>query len=519
MNRRIEGLFLGLILAAGALLRFAHLDLLEFKADEAVAANLALQFVRGGALPAGGLMSSVGVTNPPLLIYLLIPIFYFTSNVVVVSGVIAALGLGAVAATWWMGRKYFGPVAGLAAAALFAVSPWAVIYSRKIWAQDFVPLFAVGALWAVLAVSLGRKPKAIFWAVLLPLATIQLHFSGIALTAAVVVILAALRPKLDWRFAVAGGAVAVLVAVPYLREQSRQGWAEYKTMLAQRSGRNWQLPPGMTINPQSGYPFPRRPSEAWIHALALQNAGEIEDVLGLSAGAEFDRAGIWAGKAWRTYFSSGSDWLLLLQRVAFVAALVFLAARAIRERRANPGAWVLVLWCVVPVAVFVVAGLWTYLSYYAILFPAYFLVLGAVAERLPRPAIIAGAVLAAANVWFMVDCYRFLNRYGGAQGTYGTGLGYKVAAARYLAERADVGELIRQQRLGQMDQLGRLELPQRDLPWLAGPSGRGSSLPTNTLVIVVDENRSNFDPPRVTQLASLPQTNFGPVRLYFLERK
>jgi len=256
--------------------------------------------------------------------------------------------------------------------------------------------------------------------------------------------------------------------------------------------------------------------------LAIQNGGEIEDVFGLSAGAAFDQAGIWAGKAGRTYFTSGSEWLLLLQRVAFVAALIFLAVLAVRAVRANPGAWVLVLWCVVPVAVFVAAGLWTYLSYYAILFPAHFLVLGAVAERLRRPAIIAGAVLVAANVWFMADCYRFLSRYGGAQGTYGTGLGYKVAAARYLAERADVPELVRQQRMGQMDQLGRLELPQLDLPWLAGLEkarlGGSLALPTNVMVIVVDENRTSYDVARVAQLANLPQTNFGPVRLYFMER-
>ncbi len=538
MNKRIEIVLLALILVAGAALRFSHFDLLEFKADEAVAANLALEFVRGGALPAGGLMSSVGVTNPPLLIYLLIPIFFFTSNVAAVSGVIALLGLGAVVATWWMGRKYYGPVTGLVAAALFAASPWAVILSRKIWAQDFVPLFAVGTMWAVHAVVVGRKPKAVFWAVLLPLATIQLHFSGFALTAAVVVILAWLRPKMDWRLAVAGGVVAMALAVPYLREQSRQEWTEYKTMLAQRSGRNWNIPPGMTINPQSGYPLPRRPSEAWMHAVAIQNAGEIEDVLGLSAGAEFDRAGIWASKPGRTYFRSVSDGVLVVQRLVFVGVLVWLAMMAGRSVRAvfnrDPAvrsriqsaptgvAWILVAWCVVPVVVFAGAGLWTYLSYYAILFPVHFLAVGMAAEQMARrfkPAVmVAVGVLVAANVWFMADCYRFLSRYGGAQGTYGTGLGYKVAAARYLARKADVLELVRQQRMGQMDQLGRLEMPQLDLPWLAGQLGTGAELRTNTMVIVVDENRANYDPLQVAQLANLPHTNFGPMRLYFMER-
>src|ERR1041384_8462668 len=88
---------------------------------------------------------------------------------------------------------------------MFATAPWAVIYSRKIWAQDFVPVFVTGLMWAMHALVVGQKPKAIFWAVLLPLCVIQIHFSGLALTAMVVAILLLLRPKMDWRFAVAGG--------------------------------------------------------------------------------------------------------------------------------------------------------------------------------------------------------------------------------------------------------------------------------------------------------------------------
>lgn len=66
---------------------------------------------------------------------------------VFVSCCIAVLGLAAVVACWHIGRKYYGVVAGLVGAAMFAISPWAVIYSRKIRAQDFVPVFATGARW------------------------------------------------------------------------------------------------------------------------------------------------------------------------------------------------------------------------------------------------------------------------------------------------------------------------------------------------------------------------------------
>ena len=53
---RWEWVALAVIVAVGGWLRFSHLDLLEFKSDEAIAADLALRFVKGGQLPTAGLM-------------------------------------------------------------------------------------------------------------------------------------------------------------------------------------------------------------------------------------------------------------------------------------------------------------------------------------------------------------------------------------------------------------------------------------------------------------------------------
>jgi 4-amino-4-deoxy-L-arabinose transferase-like glycosyltransferase len=530
-----EWILLALIVTAGAWLRFSHLDLLEFKGDEAFAANRALEFVRGGKLPTSGLMSSVGVTNPPLFIWLLIPMFFVTSNVAVVCCMIAGLGLAAVVATWWIGRKYYGPLTGLVAAALFATSPWAVIYSRKIWAQDFVPVFATATMWAVHALVLGKKPKAVFWVLCLPLCVIQIHYSGFALTAAAVAILLLLRPKIDWRLAIAGVAAAVMLALPYVIEQQKTGWAGWKRMSEERSSRQWeQLPPGMTINPQSGYPFPRRPTEAWQHALAIMNAGEIEDVFGLSTSEKFDPNRIWVGKGagQNRYFESSltmSDWLPATQRLAFLAALVWFCVVVAKSLRAvlrrevtadeeSKRAWILVLWFVVPLGVYLVAGLWTYLSYYVILYPVHFLIFGALGQRaLPAKIVIAGvAIFVVGNVIFMLDANRYLNRYGGAQGTYGSGLGFKREAAEFVSARADVDRLFKENRLLQMDHWQRVEPAQLDVPFLAMLHGQGGQLGTNSLVLVVDDNRTSFDASRVN-FGGL-STNFGPMRIYVISR-
>jgi len=354
-------------------------------------------------------------------------------------------------------------------------------------------------------------------------------------TAAAVAILLLLRPKIDWRLAIAGVAAAVMLALPYVIEQQKTGWAGWKRMSEERSSRQWeQLPPGMTINPQSGYPFPRRPTEAWQHALAIMNAGEIEDVFGLSTSEKFDPNRIWVGKGagQNRYFESSltmSDWLPATQRLAFLAALVWFCVVVAKSLRAvlrrevtadeeSKRAWILALWFVVPLGVYLVAGLWTYLSYYVILYPVHFLIFGALGQRaLPAKIVIAGvAIFVVGNVIFMLDANRYLNRYGGAQGTYGSGLGFKREAAEFVSARADVDRLFKENRLLQMDHWQRVEPAQLDVPFLAMLHGQGGQLGTNSLVLVVDDNRTSFDASRVN-FGGL-STNFGPMRIYVISR-
>jgi 4-amino-4-deoxy-L-arabinose transferase-like glycosyltransferase len=534
----VEWIILAAIVAVGAWLRFQHRELLQFAGDEAFAANHALEFVRGGKLPTSGLMSSVGVSNPPLFVWLLIPMFFLTSNIAVVCGMISLLGLAAVVATWWIGRKYYGPLTGLVAAVLFATAPWAVIYSRKLWAQDFVPVFATGTMWAAHSLILGKNPKAIFWLLCLPLCVIQIHYSGFALTASAIAVVVLLRPRIDWRFAVAGVALAIVLALPYVIMQQKNGWVEWKRMSEEGSSRRWeQIPQGMTINPQSGYTFPRRPTEAWRHALAIMNTGEMEDVLGLSASDAFDRNGIWASKngGHNQYFYNSltmGDWLPGLQQLAFSIALVWFGVLALTSLKTvfrrqvtadeeSKRAWILVLWVVVPLGVYLVAGLWTYLSYYVILYPVYFLVLGALAQRaVPQKILVAGiAAFVVGNIVFLLDVNRYLVQYGGAQGTYGSGLGFKAAAAEYVAARGDAREFVNENRLLQMDQWQRVEPAQLDLPFLATMSGQGQKNPlaTNSIMLVVDDNRTSFDASRVNFGGT--GTNFGPIHVYIINRQ
>ena len=84
---------------------------------------------------------------------------------------------------------------------MFAVSPWAVIFSRKIWAQNLLPLFVM--LWVIgLALALvDRKPRFIWLALVALALAVQIHLAALALVPATLILLVVFWRRLSWRAA------------------------------------------------------------------------------------------------------------------------------------------------------------------------------------------------------------------------------------------------------------------------------------------------------------------------------
>jgi hypothetical protein len=132
------GVALAAILAGAAALRvvgiaYGHPFPL-FSPDEPNIVTRAWEMVHGGGLDPHWF------DYPTLLIYLLAPFqawqgepSYLTARIIVVL-----LALGAVAASWWLGRRAYGGLAGVVAGAIVAVETTEVAYSRM--AVTDVPL-------------------------------------------------------------------------------------------------------------------------------------------------------------------------------------------------------------------------------------------------------------------------------------------------------------------------------------------------------------------------------------------
>lgn len=169
------------ILALAAFLRFYHLEWAEYKLDEANLSRLALDLARHGQVPWWGIGSSVGIPNGALSAWLLAIPYAVSSNPVVATGFVAALNVLAVAMTWALARRLAGPNAAWVAALLLAAAPWAVLNSRKLWAQDLLPPFVIAYGWTAHLAFVEKKPTWLIGHVLALWACIQLHYSALAL--------------------------------------------------------------------------------------------------------------------------------------------------------------------------------------------------------------------------------------------------------------------------------------------------------------------------------------------------
>ena len=204
-----------LLLAAG--LRFYHLDWVEYKLDEANISRLALNMVRTGRVTAWGIGSSVGIHNGALSVWLLAIPYAASSSPLVATGFVAALNVLAVAMTFAFTRKVAGPMAGLIAALLFAVAPWAVLNSRKLWAQDLLPPFVIAYLWTAYLALVEKKRWWLVGHVLALAACIQLHYSALTLVfLTVFLILLFWWRRWSWKVLAVVTVVGVLGFAPFL---------------------------------------------------------------------------------------------------------------------------------------------------------------------------------------------------------------------------------------------------------------------------------------------------------------
>lgn len=216
MARRTELALFALILLLAACLRLGWPKITEFKRDEAALYALALDVAEFKAFPLRGIGSSVGLPNTAINVYLFaIPLFLWKSPLAATLWV-GGLNTVAVALAYFFMRRYFGARTALLAALLYAAAPWAVIYSRKIWAQNLLPLFVVAYFYTATLTFIEARRRWLPAHLLLLALIVQIHYSGLLFVPLTGVLLIIFRRNVDGRVLGWGAALAAITAAPFL---------------------------------------------------------------------------------------------------------------------------------------------------------------------------------------------------------------------------------------------------------------------------------------------------------------
>lgn len=209
-----------LLLAGG--LRLGWPGLTEFKADEARLLALAYDMA-DGAFARRGISSSVGFPNFPMSVWLYaIPsaLWPHPYAATLFTGLLNTLAVGGTYGLVW--RFWGRPAAGVAAL-MVAVSPWAIIFSRKIWAQNLLPLFVLGWGGGALLAFVARRPRFLALHLLCLAIAVQTHLAAAALVPATAVFLLVFRRRVEWRWLGIGASLAAATAVPFLTYLWQEG--------------------------------------------------------------------------------------------------------------------------------------------------------------------------------------------------------------------------------------------------------------------------------------------------------
>lgn len=214
-----------------AIPRLYGLRYMEFKADEAAVAGGVRRMVENGHFVQVGIGTSVGVSNAPLFDYLMAIPFAISSDPRVAVIAIALANVGAVLVTFALGRRLWGTFAGVTAGLLFAVAPWAVAFSRKLWEQDLEPCFAAVCLYALIRAREGSA----WWAagaVACWLWMAQVHPSAVLLGPVFLV-----AGPAFWRVArrppmLVGILVGVAPLAPFVDYDLAHGWPDLHALAA-----------------------------------------------------------------------------------------------------------------------------------------------------------------------------------------------------------------------------------------------------------------------------------------------
>lgn len=384
--RRFNILIFSIILLFSLAFRVANLDLIEFKTDEAVNLILASKFAPGGTV------SSIGILNPPLFNYILTPLTFITLDPKVFSFLIAILNSISIAFFYLIVRKYYGQITVFTSSILFAFSPWAILYSRKIWTQDLLVPFFILLFFSFHKIF--KENRQIYWIALTlsSLFLIQLHQISVFFIVLLFIFLFFQRVKFNLKYILIGTILGVIPLFPYLGYEIKNGYPDIKSLVSSEQRLS-----------------SKRSSILFLRPLQITNQGNFSFILGTDL---------------ETYLKN-FPFMDIVRRI-FYFEYILVIAGAILFFKKYPTFRVLFYSSALLPVIYFLIKVDPFMHYYIIILPLLFLFLGVAFDHLLSKgrllkslSLVLFLSLVVSSLFFNFTFFEFLREQGFLRGDYG----------------------------------------------------------------------------------------------------
>ncbi len=161
----------------------------------------------------------------PIYYYFMLPFVWISGmNPAGAAAMVAIFGILTIYLLYRTGKDMFDEWVGLIAAALYAVSPVVIAYSRSSWNPNLVPFFSTFLIYLLWKITLPGKQKLLFWAGIMLGIGLQLHYLFLFLFPVTFLWLLLYGRKIPIKFYLLGVMGFIVGYGPFLAFELRHGF-------------------------------------------------------------------------------------------------------------------------------------------------------------------------------------------------------------------------------------------------------------------------------------------------------
>src|SRR6266852_7689953 len=215
-----------LILLVAGFLRFYQINTTELDEDQAKLYRLAYDAVHHALLPVTSNVASIGISNPPGVIYFFMPLAALSSNPMWGAVLVGVFTTAAAVLTYFFTRRYYGRFAGTVDALLYATAAGPLNYARFIWQPNLMPPFVVLFMFALFRGVVERRKGWLWPALVLFGILYQMHPTTLLLGVPLLVAVALVPGTLRWRDLFLACFLLLIIFLPYIAWEVFTGFAD-----------------------------------------------------------------------------------------------------------------------------------------------------------------------------------------------------------------------------------------------------------------------------------------------------